>query len=184
MPGPTALEVNAMQAAMQKTVTRLSLLLPILSAMSGAGCIPHADPISAPPPRVGMLSCKIVPDSGINLLIHSTRAVTCTFKPESGDAVEHYKGETGIGFGLDVNINQRSRVAYVVAAGHFRPGTHQLAGRYSGAGGGASLGVQAGGSAPLQKRDRSIILQPTQVLNSGAGAALGLTYLYLEPAHP
>ncbi len=163
---------------------RYPVIATLCILLLSTGCIPHADPISAPPPKVGMLTCKIVPDSGINLLIHSTREVTCTFKPESGNAIEYYKGETGIGFGLDVNINRRSRVAYVVAAEHFHFGTQQLAGRYSGAGGGASLGVQAGGSAPLQKRDRSILLQPTAVRNSGAGATLGLTYLYLEPARP
>ncbi len=98
--------------------------------------------------------------------------------------MEHYIGETGINFGLDVNINRRTDIAYSVMAFHFRPGTHQLAGKYSGAGGGASLGVTAGESMPIRNNDRSITLQPIHVRNSGAGVSAALTYLYLEADQP
>ncbi|RMD95888.1 MAG: DUF992 domain-containing protein [Bacteroidetes bacterium] len=146
-----------------------------------SGCLPHADPIPEPPKQVGTLNCRILAHSGFNLLIHSTRDVLCTFTPTRGEAVEYYRGETGIGFGLDVNLNRRSRIAYAVLATDFRPGSHALAGRYEGAGGGITLGVTAGESAPIRKADGSITLQPIQMRGGGAGAAAGLTYLYLEP---
>jgi len=67
-----------------------------------------------------------------------------------------------------------------VLADQFRAGIHQLAGRYSGASGSATLGLSAGDAAPIQKDDKSISLQPIRVRNSGVGVAAGFSYLYLE----
>jgi len=132
------------------------------------------------PGRVGTLSCRIMPHSGINLLIHSTKEVRCEFTPSGRGPVEYYKGETGIGFGLDINFNKGADIAYSVLANHFSAGAYQLAGRYSGASGSATLGLSAGDAAPIQKDDRSISLQPIRVRNSGVGVAAGFSYLYLE----
>ncbi len=129
---------------------------------------------------IGTLSCKIVRHSGLDLLIHSTRNIHCTFTPSDGGPVEQYKGETGIKFGLDVNINRRESITYSVLADHFKSGGYQLAGKYSGAGGVVSFGLALGDSVPIQKQGRNITLQPILAQNSGAGAAAGLTYLYLE----
>jgi len=145
--------------------------------------LPHAgDAVAAgnAPGRVGTLNCRIMPHSGINLLIHSTREVRCEFMPSGGGPVEYYKGETGIGFGLDINFNKRADIVYSVLADQFRAGIHQLAGRYSGASGSATLGLSAGDAAPIQKDDKSISLQPIRVRNSGVGVAAGFSYLYLE----
>ncbi len=130
--------------------------------------------------KVGTLNCKIMPHSGINLLIHSAREMRCEFTPLNNRSIEYYKGKTGIGLGLDVSFNKRANIAYSVLAKHFRAGTHQLAGKYSGASGSAALGVSAGDTAPIQKDDKSISLQPIQVKNSGIGVAAGFSYLYLE----
>ncbi len=121
-----------------------------------------------------------MPHSGINLLIHSTKAVRCKFVPIAGGSIERYKGETGIGLGIDVSIDNRKDIKYSVITRHFRPGIHQLAGKYSGVGGGISFGLSAGDGAPIQKNDRSILLQPTTDKNSGAGIGAGFTYLYLK----
>jgi len=134
-----------------------------------------------PEKKVGMLSCKILPHSGINLLIHSTRDIRCEFTPATSGPVEYYKGETGIGFGLDVAINKGSNITYLVLANHFTANSHQLAGKYSGARGSASLGVSAGDLAPIEKNDGSIALQPMKVKNQGIGVTLGFSYIYLEP---
>jgi len=133
---------------------------------------------------VGTLSCQILPHSGINLLIHSTRDIRCQFKPEDGSAIEHYKGETGIRFGLDVSIDRSEKITYAVLANHFKPGTHQLAGKYSGAGGEVNLGLAIGDTAPIRKRDKTVSLQPTNTRHKGAGVAAGLNYIYLEADHP
>jgi len=144
---------------------------------------PWPTPASEPeePQRmVGTLSCKILPDSGINLLIHSTKDIRCEFTPAAGGESERYKGETGIEFGIDANLNKRTSIAYSVLAEHFAPGSGQLSGKYTGAGGGISLGISVGESAPLRKNGGNISLQPIRVKNTGSGAAAGFTYLYLE----
>ena len=133
---------------------------------------------------VGRLSCQILPHSGINLLIHSTKDIRCQFEPSDGSATEHYKGETGIKFGLDVGIDRSEKITYSVLADSFKPGTHYLAGKYSGAGGEANLGLAVGDSAPIRKRDRSVSLQPIDTRNKGAGVAAGLNYIYLEADQP
>jgi len=133
---------------------------------------------------VGRLSCQILPHSGINLLIHSTKDIRCQFNPADGSAAEHYKGETGIKFGLDVSIDRSEKITYSVLANHFKPGTHYLAGKYSGAGGEANLGLAVGDSAPIRKRDKSVSLQPINTRHKGVGVAAGLNYIYLEADHP
>jgi len=131
--------------------------------------------------QVGTLKCKILPHSGINLLIHSTREIDCTFTPVATDKPsEHYKGETGIGLGFDVAFSRSSTLLYSVLAKDFRPGTKQLAGKYSGAGGGATFGLSVGQAAPIRKDDGSISLQPVGGKNKGVGVAAGFTYLYLQ----
>jgi len=148
------------------------LLLPAIGHAAGR--------VDVPKHQVGMLNCKVLPHSGINLLIHSTREIQCTFSPAAGGTAENYKGETGVGFGLDVAISRSSTLDYAVLATNFRPGTNQLAGKYSGAGGNATLGLSVGETAPIQKDDGSISLQPVGGKNKGAGVAAGFTYLYLE----
>jgi len=136
--------------------------------------------VSTPRHIAGTLECTVVPDSGINLLIHSTREVRCVFIPADGGPVEHYKGETGIRLGLDININKQAKITYSVLADHTPSGRYQLAGKYSGAGGGITLGASVGDATPIRKQDRSIALQPIQTKHRGAGAGAGFTYLYLE----
>ncbi|MDQ6972087.1 MAG: DUF992 domain-containing protein [Mariprofundaceae bacterium] len=130
--------------------------------------------------RIGTLNCNTIPHSGVNLLIHSTKGVRCEFSPADGGESEYYRGETGIGFGLDVSVNTRGSIRYAVLVRHDEAGSYQLAGKYEGAGGGISFGLSAGDNTPIQKSDGSISLQPISVENSGAGAAAGFTYLYLE----
>lgn len=154
----------------------LALLFPV--------CITSAAKLKNPERVFGTLACKVIPHSGINLLIHSTKGIRCEFRPEDPGPLEYYKGETGIKLGLDVSINKREHIKYSVLAEQFTPGTHQLSGRYSGAGGEATFGLSAGESAPIEKNDGSIALQPIGKKNSGIGAAAGFTYIYLEPDTP
>jgi len=170
---------------MRQEMTMKALLagICILTLLPAAGIA--AKNAESQPPRVGTLNCNILPHSGINLLIHSTREIQCTFKPEAAGASEYYKGETGIGFGLDVALKRSSSLDYAVFARPFTAGSHPLAGKYEGMGGDATLGVSVGKTSPIQKRDGSIVLQPIGGKNKGAGAAAGYTYLYLQlDEHP
>jgi len=150
------------------------LLWPVLSHAAGG--------IDVPLHRVGVLSCDVLPHSGINLLIHSTRDIRCTFSPAADGSTEYYKGETGVGFGIDMAFDKSSTLDFSVLAKHFAAGTRQLAGKYSGAGGNASLGLTVGETAPIRKNDGSISLQPVGGKNKGAGVSAGFTYLHLEKA--
>jgi hypothetical protein len=132
--------------------------------------------------KVGVLSCKTVPGSGVNLLIHSTRNVTCEFKSSAGGGAEYYKGETGIGLGIDLNIKQDETIGFAVLSADFKAGTYQLAGKYAGAKASATVGLGAGAAVLVGGSDDSIVLQPIALSGStGLGAAAGIGYLYLEP---
>ncbi len=161
---------------MQRSLAGMFFIAALLMSASHA----MAGEVDAAKQRVGILACTIVPYSGINLLIHSVRQIRCEFKPRDGGPIERYKGETGISLGIDVNIDRHTSFRYSVLAHYFQPGTHQLAGKYSGVGGHVTLGLSLGNTAPIGKRDGSITLQPISGNRSAAGAAAGFNYLYLE----
>jgi len=161
-----------MQRSLAAMLLAATLLLPVGNAIAGK--------IKTPINIIGTLTCKIVPHSGVNLLIHSVRDIRCEFKPRDGSMIECYKGEMGIGLGIDVHFNKNTSIRYSVLANHFQPGTHQLAGKYSGVSGGVTLGINLGNNAPIGKRDGSISLQPISGKSSGGSVAAGFNYLYLE----
>lgn len=132
--------------------------------------------------KIGTLTCKTVPDSGINLLIHSTTDVKCTFTSSASDKTELYKGETGIGLGVDINIHRDETLSYLVFSADSKQRANQLAGKYVGGGASATVGVGVGVQALVGGNNNSISLQPIVVSSStGGGVAGGITYLYLEP---
>jgi Protein of unknown function (DUF992) len=130
--------------------------------------------------KIGTLECKTVPHSGINLLIHSTVDVTCVFKSTAGEE-EHYKGETGIGLGVDLAVKSNETLGYLVFASDFKKGTYKLAGKYLGGGGSATVGVGVGAQALVGGSNKSVSLQPLVLSSSeGIGVTGGVTYLYLQ----
>jgi len=130
--------------------------------------------------RVGLLTCKTVPGSSLSLVIHSTEDVKCVFKDNIGEK-EHYKGETGVGLGFDVSFDRETTMVYTVMAANIKAGNHQLAGKYFGGGGSATVGVGMGAQALIGGGRKNISLQPVALSgSSGAGVSGGLTYLYLE----
>ncbi len=159
---------------------RILFFLCLIALLAPAGNALARQPEN-PNKIIGTLTCNVIPHSGLNLLIHSTKGIRCEFEPEDGGPSEYYKGETGIKLGLDVNLGSRKTMRYSVLARQATPGTHQLAGKYSGAGGSASVGASAGNSAPIERRDGNIALQPIGGLEGGFGVAAGFTYIYLEP---
>lgn len=132
--------------------------------------------------KAGVLTCKTVQGSGVNLLIHSTVDVKCEFKSSAGGSSEHYKGETGIGLGVDINVKRQQTIGYTVLSADFKKGTYQLAGKYGGVEGSATVGAGIGASVLVGGNDRSISLQPIAIsTSSGLGVSGGFSYLYLEP---
>jgi len=130
--------------------------------------------------RMGLLTCKTVPGSALSLVIHSTEDVKCVFKDNIGET-EHYKGETGVGLGFDVSFDRETTMVYTVMAANIKSGNHQLAGKYFGGGGSATVGAGVGAQALIGGGRKNISLQPVALSGStGAGVSGGLTYLYLE----
>ena len=145
--------------------------------------------IAATPPKVeaasvvnvGVLTCKQIPGKSINLLIHSVAMVDCVFSNAAGK--EYYRGESGIGLGIDLEWNSSKSISYAVlsAGSDVRIGTHSLVGKYAGGMASASLGIGTGVQVLVGGGNDSISLQPLAIEGStGIGAAAGLGYLYLE----
>jgi len=131
--------------------------------------------------KIGELRCDTVPNSGTNLLLHSTVDVKCTFTSSAGET-EHYKGETGIGLGIDLHVNREAEMVYIVMAADFKKGTYKMAGKYGGAGASFALGRGVGGGALIGGGGGSVSLTPLGVTaTKGWGTQGGLTYLFLEP---
>ena len=143
-------------------------------------CSALAEHSEVPKHMVGILECKVLPHSGLNLLIHSSRDIRCTFTSQDQRVVEYYKGETGISFGVDIGLGKSENIDYSVLARDAGQSKYRLAGKYSGAAGHATLGVSVGDAVPIEKDDKSISLQPIHSVNEGMGASAGFSYLYLE----
>ncbi len=132
--------------------------------------------------KLGVLKCHQVKGSGINLLIHSTVQVNCLFTSISGEREAIYKGETGIGLGIDLNWNKSETIAFTVFGATTNPGgSHPLAGKHVGGRASVSLGLGAGAQVLIGGGGGQVSLQPLALESaSGFGAAAGLGYLYLE----
>lgn len=150
----------------------------LLAAMAGGPAASAADSGI----QVGILTCESIPGTRTNLLVHSTVQVDCVYK--RGDSTERYKGETGIGLGIDLNIGRNEKIAFTVisASSDLRPGSGALAGKYYGGKASATAGIGVGAAALVGGGDKNISLQPLALETStGVGVAGGLGYLYLQP---
>jgi len=157
------------------------------TAMAAAALLlmPQAQPaLAASGVQIGVLTCESVPGTRFNLLIHSTIDVKCVFRA-AGGGEERYKGETGIGLGIDLNWNRDETIHFTVlsAQGDTQIGAHSLAGRYGGAKASATVGVGAGAAVLIGGGSNNFTLQPLALEGStGLGVAAGLGYLYIEAA--
>jgi len=155
--------------------------LAMVTLLSGQQALAGGE-VSSAGAKVGVLTCKTVPDSGLNLILHSTVDVKCTFKSTAGGSVEKYKGETGVGLGIDLSYKRQETIGYTVMSADFKAGSYQLAGKYGGVGASATVGAGVGAQVLIGGNARSISLQPLVLsASTGAGGSGGLTYLFLEP---
>lgn len=150
----------------------------IVVAILGAGYSPG---VSADV-ELGILRCKSIPESRVNLVIRSTVDIKCKLK-YAGGAEESYKGETGIAVGLDLSFKSDEEFAFaVIAATGIKPGNHPLTGKYVGGKASASAGIGLGAAALIGGSRDSFGLNPLALeTNRGAGIAGGIGFLYIEP---
>ncbi len=131
--------------------------------------------------QLGVLKCKVIEGSRVNLIIRSTADVTCEF--DNGGTIEKYKGETGIGLGLDLSFKTDEKMHFAVfaASNDISANSHALAGKYVGAELNAAAGVGLGAKALVGGSNDSFSLQPLALETSeGIGASGGLSFLYIE----
>ncbi|MGH8121102.1 MAG: DUF992 domain-containing protein [Gammaproteobacteria bacterium] len=133
--------------------------------------------------QVGIITCTVIPNTRVNLLIRSTADVECVY--ENQGQTEKYIGETGIALGLDLSIKKDEKFAFTViaASADVQPGAHALAGKYVGGTLGAAVGVGLSASALIGGGEKNISLQPLALgTSTGIGAAGGIGFLYIEAA--
>lgn len=165
---------------MRKAALALTLALGLALALGGVSA-----ETGGPGIKLGILKCDQVPGSGVNLLIHSTAQVTCLFTSATGERQAIYKGETGIGLGIDLNWNRTETIAFTVfgVSADTGPGKHPLVGKYLGVKASVSLGIGMGVQVLVGGGKNQFTLQPLVIEQAtGFGIAAGLGYLYLEAA--
>ena len=158
--------------------------LPVLAASMLA--LVAAQPAAATETKseVGILTCTTVEGTGSNYLIHSTVDVKCQFVAGNGKT-EFYKGETGIGLGIALNIKVQSTLKYTVFSSQTGDNAlnHGLAGKYGGAKMAATVGVGIGAAALVGGSGDSFTLNPIAIEASTGifGAEGGAAYLHIVP---
>jgi Protein of unknown function (DUF992) len=132
--------------------------------------------------KIGTLTIKAIEGTGHNLLVTSSVHVDATFKDQGGKT-EHYIGEMGIKFGLDISYKKSETLEYLVfsASSAYKTGSYALQGKYFGQKASAEVGVGPSVQILLGGFDKSFSLQPLAVGGTeGAGASAGMGYLYLQ----
>ncbi len=160
--------------AVQKWILSFSLAILFVGSLASIATAGEAGV------KAGILKCKDVPGKGINLIITSTTYIRCQFKDVNGGR-EYYKGETGIGLGVDLNFERDIELIFSVVAAQFKPGTYQLAGKYVGGSASVAAGVGAGVHVLIGGSEKSVSLRPAVETSKGYAVAAGLGYMYLEP---
>ena len=132
--------------------------------------------------KTGTLTVKAVEGSRMNLIIRSSVDVKAEFTDLGGNK-EYYIGEMGQKLGIDLSIKKKEVLRYAVfsPASEYKTGKYALAGKYFGTKASAAVGVGAGVQVLLGGFDKSFTLQPLAAGGvKGAGASLGIGYLYLQ----
>ena len=131
--------------------------------------------------EVGIITCKYIPGTKVNLLIHSSAGFDCVFK--HGGQKDYYNGEAGIGLGLDLQWTDQSTMAYTVmsSTGMDKDWATALNGTYTGGKASAAFGVGLGAAVLIGGGDDSIGLVPLAIESgTGLGATAGIGYLSLQ----
>jgi len=132
--------------------------------------------------KIGTLTVKAVAGSRMNLIIRSSVDVEAVFT-DSGGNKEYYVGEMGQKLGIDLSIKSKEVLRYVVfsPSSAYKTGMYAMAGKYFGTKASAAVGAGVGVQVLLGGFDKSFTLQPLAAGGvKGAGASLGIGYLYLQ----
>ena len=140
--------------------------------------LPAAGANALPPVRAGVLQCE--GGQNVGFVVGSVTSLECVFQSD-GRRPEPYMA-TVRRYGLDLGITAQTKLAWVVNAptGLVRYG--DLAGKYSGVGANASVGVGFGGNFLVGGQGNSYALQPLSVQGqTGLNVTAGVADIELEP---
>jgi len=144
--------------------------------MAGA----FAGPALAQAP-VGTLECNIAPNSGS--IVGSSQPLNCAFHTVSG-YTELYTGTMST-IGLDLGFSNGSHLSWSVVMATPRPTPYSLAGVYTGATAGLTIGGGLSGNALVGGNNGAVTLQPVSVAtDSGLNISAGIGQLNLQPVLP
>ncbi|XIA66344.1 DUF992 domain-containing protein [Bradyrhizobium sp. TZ2] len=129
--------------------------------------------------RVGTLTCNIAP--GVGMVVAGQRQLSCIYASARGRAREAYEGTVST-LGLDIGATTGGQLAWAV----FAPTTLRqaaLAGTYTGATAGGTVGAGAGANLLVGGSDRTVVMQPVSVqAQTGMNVAAGISTMELRPA--
>ena len=129
--------------------------------------------------RVGTLTCNISP--GVGLVVGGQRQLSCFYASARGRAREAYEGTVST-LGLDICATSGGQVAWAVFAPTTLPRA-ALAGTFTGATAGGTVGAGASANVLVGGPDRRVIMQPVSVqAQTGVNIAAGVSTLELRPA--
>lgn len=165
------------------TITRgLAAVLALSGALAGCAGRPESETAARQQPnvRVGLLECNV--GGGAGLIITSTKALKCRYRPAQAELpIETYAG-TVRNFGLDIGATRQGLLVWAVLAPSERVPLGALAGEYVGVTGQATVGVGAGANLLVGGIENSINLQPLSVqTQTGLNLAVGVQSMELEP---
>ncbi|MFG3593510.1 DUF992 domain-containing protein [Bradyrhizobium sp. RDI18] len=129
--------------------------------------------------RVGTLTCNIAP--GVGLVVGGQRQLSCIYASSRGRGREAYEGTVST-LGLDIGATTGGQLAWTI----FAPTTLRraaLAGTYTGATAGGTVGAGASANVLVGGSDRTVMMQPLSVQGqTGVNIAAGVSTMELRPA--
>jgi len=146
----------------------------ILAAMSTAA------PAMAQAPA-GILECNVSASTGA--VVTSTKLLACVFHPANGGP-EFYDGSINT-LGLDLGSTGPGRLQWAVAVAEAAPQQYPLAGTYTGATAGVTVGTGGDAHTLIGGNGNAVSLQPLSVSSqTGLDVTAGISSLTLTPANP
>jgi hypothetical protein len=128
--------------------------------------------------ETGVLECQ---GQSTSFIVASVTNLDCLYRPSLPGRAQAYQA-TIKRIGVDIGINQSTRLSWAVFAPTHRIGPGALAGAYLGASANATLGLGVGVNALFGGSNNTIALQPVSAQGQvGIGAAGGISSLELVP---
>jgi len=152
----------------------------LVFAAAAATCLYAFAPADAQTPA-GVLECDV--SAGTGSVVGSTKALSCLFHPISGP-VERYDGTLST-LGVDVGFTGTGHLSWGVAMADLTQSRFPLAGSYSGATAGLTVGAGAKANTLVGGNGNSVSLQPVSIsTQTGLDISAGIGSMILTPVLP